>query len=492
MSTGSETEGLARAVAVAVGIGLAAATPVASGQAGAVDDRVQELERKLEESARRLGELERQIEEQQRRLDASSRALDLQLRDETELRGLSGRGTAPGSAAGSAASVPAVGGSAGAVATPGMRAAPDPARSSAMTPADSVQPQGARPAIRSAQAQPAPASPANQPAAQGSGGAAPGPGTPVGEAPQQPDRPAPAAQIFDEPTALTPRGKFVLEPAYQFVHSTDNRIALVGYSVIPAITIDLIDVRRVSRDIHTLSLTGRYGVTPRFELEAKVPWVWASSDTQTRPLATPSVTDSFFDSDGSGLGDVELAARYQFNQFRGDNAVYIGYLRYKSRTGEGVFEVPIDPATGLQEELPTGSGFHGLQAGLTFLYPSDPAVFFGGLAYMHNFSRDVGNGFGRIDPGGVFDLNLGMGLALNERSSFSIGYQHSVVGKTKQRDPEEVARVLAESGRLQLGTLRFGIAYRLSAKQNVNLSLGIGVTDDSPDVELTLRLPMSF
>ncbi|HRO61189.1 MAG TPA: hypothetical protein PK177_18835, partial [Burkholderiaceae bacterium] len=313
-----------------------------------------------------------------------------------------------------------------------------------------------------------------------------------GEAPQQPDRPAPAAQIFDEPTALTPRGRFVLEPAYQFVHSTDNRIALVGYSVIPAITIGLIDVRRVSRDIHTLSLTGRYGVTPRFELEAKVPWVSAGSDTQTRPLATPSVTESFFDSDGSGLGDVEVAARYQFNQFRGDNAVYIGYLRYKSRTGEGVFEVPIDPATGLQEELPTGSGFHGLQAGLTFLYPSDPAVFFGGFAYMHNFARDVGNGFGRIEPGGVFDLNLGMGLALNERSSFSIGYQHSVVGKTKQRNPEEVARVLAESGRLQLGTLRFGIAYRLSAKQNVNLSLGIGVTDDSPDVELTLRLPMSF
>ncbi|TXL65256.1 acetate kinase [Zeimonas arvi] len=315
---------------------------------------------------------------------------------------------------------------------------------------------------------------------------------PVGEAPKPPDQPAASARIFDEPTALTPRGKLVLEPTYQFVHATDNRIALVGYSVIPAITIGLIDVRRVSRDIHTLSVTARYGVTGRFELEGKLPWVSASSSTLTRPLATPSVTDSFFDSNGSGMGDIELAARYQLNQFRGDNAVYIGYLRYKSRTGEGPFEVPIDPATGLQQELPTGSGFHGLQAGVTFLYPSDPAVFFGGIAYMHNFSRDVGNGFGRIRPGGVTDINLGMGLALNERSSFSIGYQHSIVGRTSQSDPASAARLLAPSGSLQLGTLRFGIAYRVTQKQNVNLSLGIGVTDDSPDVELTLRVPWSL
>jgi len=314
---------------------------------------------------------------------------------------------------------------------------------------------------------------------------------PVGEAPPQPSQPAAPARIFEEPTALTPHGKFVLEPAYQFVHSTDNRVALVGFSVIPAITIGLIDVRRVSRDIHTLSLTGRYGLSNRFEVEAKVPWVHASSDTQTRALATPSYTDQTFDTSGSGLGDIELAGRYQFNAFRGDNAVYIGHLRYKSRTGKGVFEVPIDES-GLQTELPTGSGFHGLQAGATFLFPSDPAVFFGGAAYTHNFERNVGHGFGRVRPGSVIDLNAGMGLALNERASFSIGYQHSIVGEMSQREPEQVARVLAKTGRLQLGTMRFGLAYRLTPKTNMNVSLGIGVTDDTPDFELTLRFPYSL
>jgi hypothetical protein len=315
---------------------------------------------------------------------------------------------------------------------------------------------------------------------------------PVGEAPASPERPQATAQIFAEPTALTPQGQLVAELSYQFIHATDNRIALIGYTVIPAITIGLIDVQRVSRDINTLAIAGRYGVTSRFELEAKVNWVDARSSALTRPLATPSVTDEFFDTDGSGLGDAEVTARYQVNRFRGDNAVWIAYLRYKPATGEGVFEVPIDPDTGLQLELPTGSGFEAIQPGVTFLFPSDPAVFFGGVAYLYNFGRDVGNGYGVVDPGSVIDINLGMGLALNEVATFSIGYQHSVVGVTEQRVTDDVTNVLAETGRLQLGTMRFGVAYLLGPNLSMNLSLGIGVTDDSPDFEATLRLPYRF
>ncbi len=442
-----------RVLALALGIGLATAAPACRAQSPAdpplgAESTLRDIERRLDDTAHKLQELKNQVAEEQRRLDA---ALEQHRRwTDTQLNRLSGRGTAP---------------------LPANNARDTEARSVS---ADS----GIQPTAQAAQG--------------GASGQEPGAGRPVGEAPQQPDRPEVTARIFDEPTALTPRGKLVLEPTYQFVHSTDNRVALVGYSVIPAITIGLIDVRRVSRDISSFAVTARYGLTNRFEIEAKVPWISASSSTLTRPLATPSVTDQFFDSRGRGLGDIELAGRYQFNQFRGDNAVYIGYLRYKSRTGKGVFEVPIDPGTGLQNELPTGSGFQAVQGGFTVLYPSDPAVFFGGAAYMHSFSRDVGNGFGTVRPGGVLDLNFGMGLALNEKASFSIGYQHSIVNTTDQRDPEQVARVLAPSGRLQLGTLRFGVAYRLTPKWNMNLSLGVGVTGDSPDLELTMRFPYSL
>jgi len=315
--------------------------------------------------------------------------------------------------------------------------------------------------------------------------------TPVGEAPSQPDAPAATAQIFEEPTALTPRGKLVLEPDVQYVHSTNNQVALVGYTVLPALTIGLIDVQRIESNLTDYSLTARYGLTSRWELEVKAPYITANTTTETRPLATASETNSYFDSSGSGLGDVEVAMRTQLNHFHGDNAVWIASLRYKTHTGTNVFEEPIDPNTGLQTRLATGSGFDAVQPGVTVLFPSDPAVFFGGVAYTYSFAREVGHGYGRVDPGGILDLTMGMGLALNEHASFSVGYQHSVVDQTTQ-PTAAVGLALTRVGTLQLGTLRFGVAYRLTDRFSVNTTIGIGVTRDTPDLEATLRLPYRF
>src|ERR1700730_2712198 len=324
-------------------------------------------------------------------------------------------------------------------------------------------------------------------------GAAAGPAqpAPVGEAPRAPDAPAATAQIFQEPTALTPRGKFVFEPAAQYVHSTNNQVALVGYTVLPALTIGLIDIQRIESNLTDVALTARYGLAQRLEFEVKAPYIFANTTTQTRPLATASVTNSFFDSSGSGIGDVEVAMRAQLNRFRGDNVVWIGSLRYKTRTGTDVFQEPVDSTSGLQTRLATGSGFNAIQPGFTLLLPSGPAVFFCGAAYTYSVARDVGFGFGRVDPGGILDLNMGMGLALNERASFSVGYQHSVVYQTSQ-PVAATGRALVRTGALQLGTLRFGISYGLTERLNFNTTIGIGVTRDSPDLEATIRLPYRF
>jgi hypothetical protein len=324
-------------------------------------------------------------------------------------------------------------------------------------------------------------------------GPAPGePTGPVGEAPEQPNTPPATAQIFDEPTALTPRGKLVVEPSAQYIHSTNNEVALVGYTVLPAITIGLINIQRVELDTENYALTARYGVTSRIEFDLKAPYVTSSQSTETRPLATASTADSFFSANGSGVGDVSAALRAQLNHFQGDNVVWIASLLYKSDTGRSVFQEPIDANTGLQTGLATGSGFNAIQPGITWLFPSDPAVFFGGVAYTHSFSRNVGHGYGDVHPGGILDLNVGMGLAINERASFSFGYQQSIVDQTTQESTQAQGYALARTGTLQLGTLRLGVSYRLTERFNLNFTLGFGVTRDAPDLELTVRLPMIF
>lgn len=260
-------------------------------------------------------------------------------------------------------------------------------------------------------------------------------------------------------------------------------------------------MREVKRNSFTAALTGRWGVTNRFELEAKVPWVYRTDAVVQREILQGSAVNSLFESTGSGVGDVEFAGRYQFNDGGVDKPYYIGTLRFKTRTGKDPFEVttartiPGARTNELQRELPTGSGFYSLEPGLSALYPSDPAVFFGSVGYQYNFERDdvklnTDQGeedLGDIEPAGIFRFNFGIGLALNERSSFSIGYDHASLGKTKVNGQESDTSV-----RTQIAKLLLGYSYVLNDRTSLNVAVGAGLTEDTPDLQLTVRLPVTF
>lgn len=429
------TQRIAQTAGWAVSAGLLAAGTAAAQPAPQQESpaRLQELQRQVAEQTARLEALQRAMVQEQRRLSEVREALGLQLLEAQ--RGGAGQGT------------------------------------------------GA--SVQTAQAGAAP-----QPAAAGNAAAGP---SSSGDARQ-------VAQIFEQPGVLTPRGKTVLEPSLQYAYSSNNRVALVGYTIIPAITIGVIDVREVKRNTTTAALTARYGLTNRLEIEGRLPYVYRSDSSINNDVSGGNPNNlSYFSSSGRSIGDVEATLRYQLNDGGIDKPYYIASLRYKSRTGKDPFEVLTDLGTtsrfgGLQQELPTGSGFHGLQPAVTMLYPSDPAVFFGTVSYLHSFSRDNvaynttqgPNLVGKVAPGGVLGFNFGMGLALNERSSFSLGYDHSSVARTKVNGDG------SNSVRVQLGTLMLGYSHRLAPDRNLNVSLGVGATRDAPDVTLTVRMPVTF
>jgi len=330
---------------------------------------------------------------------------------------------------------------------------------------------------------------------------------PVGQAPPPPtdNKPPAVAQISDQPGVLTPRGVLVVEPSYQYAYSSVERVDLIGYTIIPAILIGLIDAREVRTTTQTATLALRYGLTNRLEVEVRVPYVDASSYTTSREILTGSAEDNVFTTSGRGIGDVEATARYQFNDGGADGAYYVGWLRYKSRTGTDPFEVITDcvvrcvqntTGTGLPLQQPTGSGFESLQPGLTWLLPSDPVVIFGNISYLHNFPRydvslNILNGgkepLGKVTVGDIFDASIGVGLALNDRASISFGYDQSLIGISKVNN-----RTVPGSVKTTEGTLLIGGAYRLNDKRTLNFTLGVGATRDTPDVNMTVRLPMRY
>lgn len=313
------------------------------------------------------------------------------------------------------------------------------------------------------------------------------PEKPVGAPPPQQEPKAVAATaIFEQSGILTPKNHFVVEPSLQYAHSSSNRVAVLGYTIVTsAAVVGLIDIRDVEDNSFVAALAVRYGITNRFEAEVKVPYVYRTDTSRTTDSAK-TAPDTVFSADGNGIGDIEFGLRYQINQPVGDGAYFIAGLRAKSNTGKDPFEVPIDPTTKLETELPTGSGFWGIQPSLTVIYPSDPAVLFGSISYMWNMSRDIGN-YGKVDPGDVIEVNFGLGFALNEKTSLSIGYDHCTVGRVKTN-----GQLLQETMITQVGSLLIGYSYRYSDKTSFSLSLGAGLTQAAPDVQLTLRVPIAF
>ena len=312
-------------------------------------------------------------------------------------------------------------------------------------------------------------------------------GAPGGQNQPKPQVDFPA--VARNQSALLPPGSLVVEPSMQYSLTSLNRATLAGFTVIPAITVGAIDVREVDREVLVAASTFRLGVTDFFETDIKVPFVYRRDSTTARPLNTGASGDVTNTTNGYGLGDVEVGAHLQVWDGSKGLPFVIFNTRLLTPTGKDPFEIDLDE-NGLEDELPTGSGFWGVEPSFTFLFPSDPVVFFGTLGYLFNIPENKEiqgtSDSVEIDPGDAFRLSLGLGFAINEEASFSLGYQHDVIF------PSEVDGSKVDDSDLHVGKLLIGGSYRLTENTTVNLSVGIGATEEAPDVDLLLRVPIRF
>ena len=318
---------------------------------------------------------------------------------------------------------------------------------------------------------------------------------PVGEAPAEVEERPEVSIIPDQGGVLTREGQLVIEPSLEYSHSDNNRFFFQGFEIVDTILIGLIEASEVDRDTVTSSLSARYGITSRFEVEARVPMLYRRD--RTTGVTINGVTDSGSTNlEGYGLGDIEVAGHYQINDGTGGWPFFVGNLKVKTITGSSPFDVKVD-SNGRAEELPTGSGFWAVQPSITTIFPTDPAVFFSNIGFTWNVAADVnapvpGAGgavqIGRVDPGDSINTSFGMGVSLNEVTSFSIGYEYNYVFPTTQESGGQTF----ESDPLHVGSLLFGWSYQYAPDMSLNVSAAVGTTDDAPDFRTSVRVPFRF
>lgn len=308
------------------------------------------------------------------------------------------------------------------------------------------------------------------------------------------------ASITSDRGIVTRPGRLTFEPSFSHAHSNSTVVAIEGFTVIPALLVGLINITEVQRDIFVTALSLKYGFTSRFEAALRIPHLSINEDLRERQAFQGTPVDTVRESTGRGLGDVELSLRYQLNDGLDGMPYIISVLRVKPPTGDGPYDVEQrviednegNPIGVELRERPTGSGFWSVEPGFSFIYPSDPAVLFGNLSYVWTVEEDQGieNG-GKVDPGDVIRFGFGMGFAFNERTSFSLGYDHSVIRETTfEQDNNNLLD--ASFSRIQVGSLSFGLSQRLSNSTSLSLTVSVGATDNAPNSEITLKLPISL
>jgi hypothetical protein len=344
---------------------------------------------------------------------------------------------------------------------------------------------------------------------------------PVGEAPPEEQQRPEVAILPEQGGVLTRRGQLILEPGIKYTHASTDRFFFQGFEVVDTILIGLIEATKADRNLIQATMGGRIGVTDRLEFEARVPYIYRSDTVRTTTVSqiqTPSIQSA---ATGDGIGDVELAAHYDFTDliFDAPFKVYtVANLKLKAPTGEGPFDIPLD-ANGNPTRLATGSGFWAVQPSFTAIFPTDPVVFFGSVGYTVNIGEDINrtdtatrcvdptnpatcttasSQTGFVEPGDSVNTSVGMGLSLNERTSVSLGFSFDYVFRTElttlfdddTTDAVPAVPLTSKSDPLYVGSFQVGWSYQVSDNVGINLNFSVGATEAAPDFETSLRVPI--
>jgi hypothetical protein len=322
------------------------------------------------------------------------------------------------------------------------------------------QAQAAPPPPTASAPPPAAVAQVSPPHAAGPPGAAPKPGPGSFEVSEEAAQRALERALVQTGAALLPAFKFEFVPSvfYQYQRiSTPGEIALTTDGKV-LITENVLKSTQVQA-----SALLRVGLPWDLQAEVGVPFDYKDNTVVTRAngaglAATgPSV---------SGVGDPSISLTKQIlaeNDLRPGMFVNLGW----------------NPNAGqVKEKTPLGKGFDQFTGGFTLVKRQDPLVFTGGLTYVHARQN---NGF---RPGDQYVGLFGILLAISPETSLQFGQQLIFYGQDTFN-----GQSIPGSNRTA-GIFNAGVVTVLGRNRVVVFSVGIGETIDSPNIVVSVSVPI--
>lgn len=302
----------------------------------------------------------------------------------------------------------------------------------------------------------------------------------------------------------TQRSRFGAELAMGYSHFGDARINLDGFLALDAIFLGTISIDEVDADIFTAEATLRYGLTDDLFFDVSAPFLYRTSTFRSGGAGGAANQPVEVTRNHGGIGDMSVGASYQILRETGSrpNIVLSGRVKFPTgREPYGIDFVEVDGSEGnltVPTTLATGSGVYGASLGISALKTIDPMVVFGSANYFYNFQRSFndidenpGDQPGRVDIGNALQFGAGLAFALNDKSSISMSYSQRLVERSRLRlEGQDWQRVIGSQANVAL--MNFGATFSLEDAISLITTVGIGLTDDSPDMVVGVRVPYRF
>lgn len=326
---------------------------------------------------------------------------------------------------------------------------------------------------------------------------------------EEPDRRAPAPSEAVETVARAEQGnygaRFSLEPGLTYSHTTSAALNLSGFLALDAIFLGRLSIDEIDTDIVTADVSARYGITDRLQVDTNIPFIMRRS-TYTSGGAGGSATGlSKAARTKAGLGDISIGASYRLFEETARSPDIVLSARVKAPTGDHPFGVPlveVDGSSGnlnIPEELPTGTGVWGASVGLSALKTIDPLVVFGNASFFYNFEQEFddldeieGDQPGTADLGWAVQVGAGLAIALNDTSSLALSYTQRFVEESRIRGVDDEAFEPIIGSGAMVGLLNIGASFAINEDIALLANVSAGVTDDAPDMQVGIRVPIRF
>ena len=241
---------------------------------------------------------------------------------------------------------------------------------------------------------------------------------------------------------------------------------------------------RVDEDAsHTITNTFsfQYGVLDNLTFSASVPLVAKS--------------DNLKDTTTAGLGDINFGARWEPFPLKNGRLPLILFGSLSTKTGDSPYE--INPIT----DLSTGKGYYSAGIGASTRKYIDPVVLFASASANYGFKEtglnQVRGGPGsdtvrildEFEPGITAGFSFGFAYSFNYDVSMTMSYQQSFNTNTSFTYSNGESYDSADQ---TSSMFSIALGVRVSPETIVNGTLGIGLTEDSPDVSLGLSFPLDI